>query len=29
MSHAAAPSADSQQRIEELSRQLASLRGYL
>jgi len=29
MSHATAPAADSQQRIEELSRQLTTLRGYL
>jgi hypothetical protein len=29
MSQAAAPAADSQQRIEELSRQLVTLRGYL
>jgi hypothetical protein len=29
MSHANAPSADSRERIEGLSRQLATLRGYL
>jgi hypothetical protein len=29
MSQAAAPAADSRQRIEELSRQLVTLRGYL
>jgi hypothetical protein len=29
MSHATAPSADSRERIAELSRQLATLRGYL